>query len=213
MFLGNLVASATLHSQKSNPQFRDITQNVEEHEIFRVVSRFPRYISCYIAENRLPLGQCIPYCCWENINSAWLVRKVHFFSIMHIHAYPPPLLRARCIHIFPIIIIICGGRQFLCVLRANPGGGGGGHKKLVFSFAKMQILKWPGFGCNLVTCYKKLRFSSMLCERATDPSHLAGFELFCLAVGSELFSRMGPLRIGNCFPLGPPRVSKSSWFV
>ena len=28
------------------------------HEIFRVVSRFPRYISCYFAESRLPLGQC-----------------------------------------------------------------------------------------------------------------------------------------------------------
>ena len=28
------------------------------HEIFRVVSRFPRYISCYIAESRSPLGQC-----------------------------------------------------------------------------------------------------------------------------------------------------------
>ena len=28
------------------------------HVIFRVVSRFPRYISCYIAENRLLLGQC-----------------------------------------------------------------------------------------------------------------------------------------------------------
>ena len=29
------------------------------HKIFRVVFRFPRYISCYIAENRLPLGQCM----------------------------------------------------------------------------------------------------------------------------------------------------------
>ena len=29
------------------------------HEIFRVVSGFPRYISCYIAENGIPLGQCI----------------------------------------------------------------------------------------------------------------------------------------------------------
>ena len=29
------------------------------HEIFRLVSRFPRYISLYIAESRLPLGQCI----------------------------------------------------------------------------------------------------------------------------------------------------------
>ena len=28
------------------------------HEITRVVSRFPLYISCHIAENRLPLGQC-----------------------------------------------------------------------------------------------------------------------------------------------------------
>ena len=25
------------------------------HEIFRVVSRFPGYISCYIAENQLPV--------------------------------------------------------------------------------------------------------------------------------------------------------------
>ena len=27
------------------------------HAIFHVVSRFLRYISCYIAENRFPLGQ------------------------------------------------------------------------------------------------------------------------------------------------------------
>ena len=30
------------------------------HELFRVVSRFPRYISCYIAESRLSLGQLEP---------------------------------------------------------------------------------------------------------------------------------------------------------
>ena len=28
------------------------------HEIFCVVSRFPRYNSCYIAENQFPKGQC-----------------------------------------------------------------------------------------------------------------------------------------------------------
>ena len=28
------------------------------HELLREVSCFPRYISCYIAEKRLPLGQC-----------------------------------------------------------------------------------------------------------------------------------------------------------
>ena len=43
-----------LHCPKSNPNFRDITWNVEEneilHEIFRIVSRFHRYISCDFAE-------------------------------------------------------------------------------------------------------------------------------------------------------------------
>ena len=53
-----------LHCPKSNPNFPDITRIVDKndilHEIFRevLVSRFPRYISCYISENRLPLGQC-----------------------------------------------------------------------------------------------------------------------------------------------------------
>ena len=54
------------HCPKSNQHFLDISGNVEEslilQDIFRVVSRFPRYISCYIAENRLPLGQCTLYC-------------------------------------------------------------------------------------------------------------------------------------------------------
>ena len=56
-------AILSLYCPKSNQNFRDITQNVEEneilHEIFRLVSRFPRYISCFISESRLPLGQCI----------------------------------------------------------------------------------------------------------------------------------------------------------
>ena len=52
------------HCPKTNLKFRDVTWNVKEnmiilHEIFHVVSRFPRYISCYIAESWLPLGQCI----------------------------------------------------------------------------------------------------------------------------------------------------------
>ena len=48
---------------ESNSNVRDITFNLVEvlilHEIFRVVSRFPSYISRYIAENQFPLGQCI----------------------------------------------------------------------------------------------------------------------------------------------------------
>ena len=47
---------------KNNQNFRDIKLNVEEneilHEMFLVVSCFPPYISCYIAENQFPLGQC-----------------------------------------------------------------------------------------------------------------------------------------------------------
>ena len=51
--------------KKSYPNFRDMKWNAEENyryhkkNVFRVVSRFLRYISCYISENRLPLGQCI----------------------------------------------------------------------------------------------------------------------------------------------------------
>ena len=57
-----MVACTDPHFPKHNPNFRDITQNVEEkeilHKIVHVVSRNPRYISFYISENRLPLGQC-----------------------------------------------------------------------------------------------------------------------------------------------------------
>ena len=48
--------------------------NMILHEIFSVASRFLRYISYYIAENRLPLGQCI-------IAGAWLVTKYCFKKI------------------------------------------------------------------------------------------------------------------------------------
>ena len=34
-------------------------ENEIPHEIFHVVSRFPRNISCYITESGLPLGQCM----------------------------------------------------------------------------------------------------------------------------------------------------------
>ena len=51
-----------IQSPKSNANFRDITQNVLKnkilHEIFRILSRFAHYISCYFSENRLPLAQC-----------------------------------------------------------------------------------------------------------------------------------------------------------
>ena len=35
-----------------------VMENMTLHELFREVSRFSHYISCYIAENRLSLGQC-----------------------------------------------------------------------------------------------------------------------------------------------------------
>ena len=44
------------------------------HEIFRVVSRFPCYISCYISENRFPLGECsIQYLLFYRIYIAYSI--------------------------------------------------------------------------------------------------------------------------------------------
>ena len=42
------------------------------HELFRVVSRFPRYISCYIVESQLPFGQCVT---WKNMLEEMEKRK------------------------------------------------------------------------------------------------------------------------------------------
>ena len=51
-----------VHCPKGNQNFRDVTRNAEEnemlHEKFRVVSRAPHYISCYISENQVHLEQC-----------------------------------------------------------------------------------------------------------------------------------------------------------
>ena len=55
-----IIFGVVVYCQKSNQNFLHIIRNVEEHEIlheiFLVVSRFPRYISCFISENRLPVG-------------------------------------------------------------------------------------------------------------------------------------------------------------
>ena len=72
-----------IHCPQSNLNFRDIAWNVEVneilYEIFRVVSRFPHNISCYIAE--LPLGQCIQVCRDEGLGDVdWEQWECHFFS-------------------------------------------------------------------------------------------------------------------------------------
>ena len=51
------------------------------HEIFRVVSRFPRYISCYIAENRFPLRQC------SVLYTAWMGLRRHTFFREYLREY------------------------------------------------------------------------------------------------------------------------------
>ena len=65
VFNFSIATAPCLKLLKSNPHFRDITWYVEEnlilHEIFRVVSRFPRYISCYNVESWLPFVQCTTY--------------------------------------------------------------------------------------------------------------------------------------------------------
>ena len=61
---------------KNKKKFRDISRSVEEnkiiHEIFRVISRFPRYISCYISENRCPLGQSVSADPLYTVQYGWL---------------------------------------------------------------------------------------------------------------------------------------------
>ena len=50
-----------LEKQSKFPRYnmKCIEENQIIHKILCVLSRFPHYISCYIAESRLPLGQCI----------------------------------------------------------------------------------------------------------------------------------------------------------
>ena len=56
LYRGKSISFGRVHCLKSNKNFLNITWNLVEniillvHEIFRVVPRFPRYISCYIAE-------------------------------------------------------------------------------------------------------------------------------------------------------------------
>ena len=52
-------------------------ENLILHKIFGVVSRLSCYISCYIAESRFPLGQCI-VCCIENKSTLVLYQKEPF---------------------------------------------------------------------------------------------------------------------------------------
>ena len=77
-----------LHGPKSNQSFRDITRNVEEkkilHEIFRVVSRLPRYILCYFSENYL----------WDSdSDKLWLPDT--YWSYLQ--------LRIKCVCPYPIV--------------------------------------------------------------------------------------------------------------
>ena len=72
-----------IHGPKSDQNFRDITWNLVEnitlYEIFRVVSRFPPYILCCIAENRFSLVQCTVNCvlhCKYSVICLYLYRKI-----------------------------------------------------------------------------------------------------------------------------------------
>ena len=96
IFTVTLVFKYVLHCPKSNQNFREITWNVEEkeilHEIFRAVSRFPRSISCYIAENQLHLGQGTPLskCPKHTEDYAYFLS---FFPCLNVHIVYSPLNR------------------------------------------------------------------------------------------------------------------------
>ena len=66
------------------------------HEIFRVVSHFPRYISCYFAENRFPLGQC-------TVQSTAAIETVYFSSCMK------PVMVFFAWFSLGFLILTCGG--------------------------------------------------------------------------------------------------------
>ena len=63
------------------------------HDLFHVVSRCPRYILCYIAENWFPLGQCMCFLIWFQFqekannwrkilyNTAWRTFSVGSFRV------------------------------------------------------------------------------------------------------------------------------------
>ena len=56
-----LLVNTLLEKQSKFPRYTvawKVEENLKLQEIFRVVSGFPRYISCYIAESQLPLWQC-----------------------------------------------------------------------------------------------------------------------------------------------------------
>ena len=65
----------SVHCPKSKPNFTRYNMkcsgkhDTTVHELFRVVSRCPRYISCYIAENGFPSGQCTICILSKNINT------------------------------------------------------------------------------------------------------------------------------------------------
>ena len=78
----------SLYTVKKNPNFQDITPNVEENEIqyekFCFTSCFFRYILCYISENQLPQGQCRRYnikCSGENVILGGLFHVVSCFTL------------------------------------------------------------------------------------------------------------------------------------
>ena len=84
-----------LHCPKGNQNFRDITwklvENIILHELFRVVSGFPRYISCYIAENGIPLGQCMAQEIKYAKSSKWISHIFHTvnFYFLYVNVYGP----------------------------------------------------------------------------------------------------------------------------
>ena len=127
-------AATPPHCPKSNPNFHDITWNVEENNISSSTTwnipcsiSFPRYISCHIAKNLLPLGQC-----WVHLHTAT--------------PPPPPPLSASLKYANYEFYQMLSKHVYCWHLNAKCGGGGiwlNVHNK-VFSFSatKAWIFWW-----------------------------------------------------------------------
>ena len=122
------------------------------NEIFRVVSRFHCYISCYIAENRFFLGQCIPITTvWAQLS--WI--------------YRPLRPRVLLLYLYSIYSAICRPSD-RTVGRPPPGGLLYRGRDTDLALGRYNLLARP------LHLLRKLRRWSDLARRCGDLARRCG---------------------------------------
>ena len=109
------------------------------HEIFRVVSHFPRCISCYIAESRYPLGQCMPPLSWKTLTDGPGRNKAVATELYYTYTYQMPWQEQGCRHSAPHPGSQC---QLVSVLAAEISACEPKQSKR-FLLEEEKIGRWP----------------------------------------------------------------------